>query len=66
MRRGEALTKNSPHALRRGWPSGSLRQSGVLVVWQFVHTVGDASPSSFFEDWPEVPIWSSGVLLRQT
>lgn len=35
--------RNSPQALHSGWPSGFLRHSGVVFVWQFVHEI---SPSA--------------------
>ena len=35
--------RNRPHALHKGWPSGSRRQRGVLVVWQLEQTVGGSA-----------------------
>jgi len=32
--------KNRPHALHKIWPDSSLRQSGVVLVWQFWQIVG--------------------------
>lgn len=35
--------RNRPHALHSGWPSGSRRHRGVLVVLQLEHTVGGSA-----------------------
>ncbi len=42
--------RKRPHALHRGWPSGFLRQSGVVCVKQLVHVVGGADSV-----WPPAP-----------
>ncbi len=41
--------RKSPHALHSGWPSGFLRQSGVVWVKQLVQVVGTPFWSPFLE-----------------
>jgi len=42
--------KNTLQRLHNGFPSASLCQRGVFVVWQFVHTVGNPSCNVIVSD----------------